>query len=637
MHFGGGWGRPGGGPGGSGGGPHGQFDQEEDDYRHLAGSVLLRLWKYILPYRGHLITAILLMLVASGTGLLGPYLLKVAIDGYVDNRALATVQRFAGLDRVALVYLAIYVLNWLVTYWQTYIVSLAGQNIIYHLRHDLFSHVQTLTLRFFDGIEAGRLMSRVTNDIESLNQLLSSGLVSLVNDFFTILGIMAIMLAMNWRLALITFTILPVMVFVSFHFQDRLRTAYHRVRRRVADVNANLQESISGMKVTQSFTREDINLQRFDSTNQGNLRANLQAAVLSAMFFPLVELIGQVATAIVLAAGGLAIIGGIKAGLTQGTLSIGVLVAFIGYVTRFFMPIRDLSQIYSLYQSAVVSTERVFEIMDRRPEVGDEPGAEPLPPIRGEVEFRDVTFAYDHGVPVLNHVSLVCHPGENIALVGPTGAGKSTVVNLLARFYDPGEGRVTIDGHDLRRVTMASLRGQIGMVLQETFIFSGTVRDNIRYGRPGATDEEVVAAAKVVNAHEFIINLPAGYDTQVQERGAKLSTGQRQLIAFARALIADPKILVLDEATSSVDAYTELLIQRALEKLLKGRTAFIIAHRLSTIRNADRIYVIDDGQVVEEGTHEDLLARGGRYRELYEKQYAAQEEGGDSGVGGGPT
>ncbi|MHB8928236.1 MAG: ABC transporter ATP-binding protein [Bacillota bacterium] len=620
MHFGGGWGR--------GGGIHGPFDSDEDDYKQLDSSVLFRLWKYIAPYRMYLISAVGLMLLASGTGLLGPYLMKVAIDGYVDNETLTAAQRFFGLNRVALIYLVIYVVNWLVTYWQTYIVSLAGQNIIYNLRRDLFNHIQTLTLRFFDGIEAGRLMSRVTNDIEALNQLLSSGLVSLINDFFTILGIMAIMLVLNWRLALITFTVLPVMVFVSFYFQNRMRTAYHRVRRRIADVNANLQESISGMKVTQSFTREDINLQRFDSTNQDNLQANLQAAALTSVFFPLVELIGQVATVIVLFAGGLIIIDAIKAGLGQGTLTIGVLVAFIGYVTRFFMPIRDLSQIYNMFQSAIVSTERVFEIMDNVPEVRDRPGAIPLPPIKGEVRYEDVTFGYDPGRPVLRDVSLVCHPGENIALVGPTGAGKSTVVNLLARFYDPDEGRVVVDGHDLRSVTMASLRSQLGVVLQDTFIFSGTVRDNIRYGRLDATDDEVVEAAKTVNAHDFVMNLPEDYDTQVHERGAKLSTGQRQLIAFARALIADPKILILDEATSSVDAYTELLIQRALEKLLKGRTAFIIAHRLSTIRNADRIYVIDEGRVVEHGTHKELLEKGGRYRGLYEKQIAGQAEGG---------
>ncbi|MHB8946998.1 MAG: ABC transporter ATP-binding protein [Bacillota bacterium] len=620
MQFSGGWGR--------GGGIHGPFDSDEDNYSKLDRSVLLRLWKYIAPYRMYLASALFLMVVASVSGLLGPYLMKVAIDGYVDNGALPTAQRFFGLNRVALIYLVIYVVNWLVTYWQTYIVSLAGQNIIYNLRRDLFGHIQTLTLRFFDGIEAGRLMSRVTNDIEALNQLLSSGLVSLLNDFFTIFGIMAIMLVLNWRLALITFTVLPVMVFVSFYFQNRMRTAYHRVRRRIADVNANLQESISGMKVTQSFTREDMNLQRFDSTNQGNFQANLQAAALTSIFFPLVEFIGQVATVIVLFAGGVIIIDTIKAGLTTGAITIGVLVAFIGYVTRFFMPIRDLSQIYNMFQSAIVSTERVFQIMDNVPEVRDEPEAAPLPPIKGDVRFEDVTFGYEPPQPVLHDVSLVCRPGENIALVGPTGAGKSTVINLLARFYDPDQGRVIIDGHDLRSVTMASLRSQLGVVLQDTFIFSGTVADNIRYGRLDATDDEVVASAKAVNAHGFIMNLPENYRTEVHERGAKLSTGQRQLIAFARALLADPKILILDEATSSVDAYTELLIQRALEKLLKGRTAFIIAHRLSTIRNADRIYVIDEGRVVEHGTHKELLEKGGRYRDLYEKQFAAQAEGG---------
>lgn len=618
--MGGGFGR--GGPGMG----HGRFD-EEIDVAHLDAQSLRRFWKYVRPYAWHIVLAVALMFVASGSGLLGPFLMQRAIDNYILARNAAVAARLSGLSRIVLFYLLIYVVNWLCTYWQTYVISWAGQRIIFNVRKDLFAHLQRLGLRFYDRLAAGRIMSRVTNDVEAVNQLLSSGLVSLLNDFFTIIGIMAIMLAMNWQLALAAFVTIPLLYGASTFFQRRMRTAYHRVRRRIADVNANLQESISGIRVTQSFAREAQNMNRFEGTNQGNMQANLEAASLTAAFFPLVDFIGALGTTIVLWAGGWLILTAATHQAGQA-LTIGILVAFLNYVARFFMPIRDLSQLYNLYQSAVVSAERIFEFFDEQPDVADRPDAYELPPIVGEIRFNDVCFSYEEDKPVLRNVNIEAHPGQTIALVGPTGAGKSTVINLLARFYDPQQGSVTIDSHDLRQVTLQSLRRQLGIVLQDTFLFSGTIRDNIRYGRPEATDDEVVAAAKAVNAHEFIMALPQGYDTQVQERGSKLSVGQRQLISFARALLADPKILILDEATSSVDAYTEVLIQRALDRLLKNRTAVVIAHRLSTIRNADRIYVIDGGRVVESGTHQELLAKeGGRYRELYEKQFAAETAG----------
>ena len=612
----------GGGLGRGGGGQHG-FDQGEVSLRDLDTKVLVRLWKYMRPFRWHVFTAAFLMIVVSASNLAGPYLLKVAIDEYIAKKNLA------GLNFITLLYLVIYIVNWLGQYWQQYIISWAGQNIIFNLRRDLFSHLQRLGLRFYDKLEAGRIMSRVTNDVDALNNLLTSGLVGLINDFFTIFGIIFIMLQMDFRLALVSFITLPMLVYASIWFQNRMRRAYHNVRRRIADVNANLQESISGIRVSQAFTREDVNAQRFDETNQNNLQANLQAVSLQSAFFPTVDIIGSIGTAAVLWYGGLQIARTLGISVTSaagGALTVGVLVAFLNYVTRFFMPIRDLTQLYSQFLSATVSTERIFEFLDEKPDVADRPGVQPLPPIQGYVKFEDVTFEYVEGQPVLHGVNLEARPGQTIALVGPTGAGKSTVINLLSRFYEITGGRVTIDGHDIRDVTLESLRSQLGIVLQDTFLFSGTIKDNIRYGRLDASEGDIQSVARTVNADPFIQHMPQGYDTQVQERGSKISVGQRQLVSFARALLADPRILILDEATSSVDAYTELLIQKALDKLLEGRTAFIIAHRLSTIRNADRIYVIDGGRVVEQGTHDELLAKEGKYYELYAKQFAGQEE-----------
>jgi len=605
----------GGGFGGGGLGPgqgHG-FDRADGvSLSRVNRRILLRLWEHIRPYRFYFLLGILLMFVVSLSGLAGPYLLKVAIDQYITRGDLA------GVTRIGFLYLVLFLINWLASYAQTYIISWTGQSVIFSIRMRLFQHLQRLGFTFYDRLEAGRIMSRVTNDVDALNQMVSSGLVSLVNDFLTIFGIIIIMLKMDYRLALVSFTTIPMIVALVAFFQIRMTRAFHRVRRRIADVNATLQESISGMKTIQAFSREDINLQRFDLTNQENLQANLQVATLTSVFFPMVELIGAIGTALVVWYGGWQI--------AKMQVSLGTLVAFLGYVTRFFMPIRDLSQIYNLFLSATVSTERIFEFLDEKPDVEELPQARELPLLSREIRFENVTFGYDPSFPVLKGINLEAKAGETIALVGPTGAGKTSIINLLGRFYDPQEGRITLDGIDIREGTLASLRRQMGVVLQDTFIFSGTIKDNIRYGRLEATDEEVVAAAKTVGAHDFIMRFPEGYDTEVNERGSKLSVGQRQLLAFARALIANPRILILDEATSSVDAYTELLIQRAMERLLAGRTAFVIAHRLSTVRNADRIYVIEDGQVVEVGRHEELLARGGRYAELYEKQFAGLEE-----------
>lgn len=592
---------------------HGQgFDSDAINVK-VNPKILKRVWLFIWPYRMHLVFGMLFMLAVSVTGLATPILMRTAIDRYIK-----TEKNASGLTGIALLYLCVYVVNWLCTYWQTYYVSWAGQNIIYSIRQKMFEHLQRLSFNFYDRTEAGRVMSRVTNDVNALNELVSSGILNVINDAFKLVGIVGIMLFMNWRLALLTFTMLPFLWMLATKFRFRMQMAYHQVRRKIATVNANLQESITGIRVSQSFTRETSNMERFDSTNMENLQANMQAAQLHSLFGPLVDLVGAVGTCMVLWYGGSLIHADI--------LTIGTVYAFINYVNQFYMPIRDLSQVYNVWQSATVSVERIFELLETEPDVQDKADAVDLPLINGRVAFENVTFGYNADQPVLHDICLAAEPGQTIALVGPTGAGKSSTINLLSRFYDPQQGCITIDGYDLRDVKLNSLHRQLGIVLQDTFLFSGTIRENISYGKPDASDEEVIDAAKAVGAHEFIMHLPDGYKTEVQERGSRLSIGQRQLVSFARALLCDPRILILDEATSSVDAYTEVIIQRALERLLHGRTAFVIAHRLSTIRNADKIVAIDGGRVVEEGSHEELLAKtDGLYRTLYEMQFKHQE------------
>ncbi|MBS3949440.1 MAG: ABC transporter ATP-binding protein [Peptococcaceae bacterium] len=595
----------------------GGFDSEAVNIK-VETKILQRIVPYIRPYIPHLLAGLVFMLLVTVTGLITPYLEAQAIDTYILNKGDLTAEaRSAGIARIALLYLALYVGNWVFSYWQTYFISWAGQNVIYALRQKMFEHLQKLSFSFYDGIEVGRIMSRVTNDVNALNELVSSGILNVINDAFMLGGTVFIMMRMNWQLALVTFTTFPFLLLIATRFRGRMQKAYHEVRRKAATVNANLQESISGVRVTQSFVREDKNAQRFDETNQDNMQANMQAAQLNSAFGPLVEIVATIGVCIVVWYGGLLI----KADI----LTIGVVFAFLRYVSRFFMPIRDLSQVYNVWQAATISIDRIFELLDTEPNVKDSPEAIELPQVSGRVQFENVTFGYKPDQPILHNVNITVGPGQTVALVGPTGAGKSSIINLLSRFYDPQQGKVTIDGTDVRDVTQRSLHQQLGIVLQDTFIFAGTVKDNIRYGNPDATDEEVEASAKAVNAHDFIMRLPDGYGTEVHERGARLSIGQRQLISFARALLANPRILILDEATSSVDAYTEVLIQKALETLLKGRTSFVIAHRLSTIRNADRIITIDNGRVVEQGTHEELLqSPNGVYRTLYDMQFKHQ-------------
>jgi len=590
-------------------------DDARKPLSELDHRLFIRLWGYVRHYLGKTMISIVCMLLTSATSLIAPTLLRYAIDYGMLAKNMVVI------NQMVIVYIIAYGGNWFFTYWQTYLMSKVGQDIIFDIRQDLFTKLQKLGLEFYDKWQAGRIMSRLTNDIDALHQLVTSGLTNIINDVFTLITIVIIMLTMNWRLALITFLTVPIILVATLYFTRQMRAAYFVVRRTIADVNANLQESISGIKVTQSFTREDQNADRFNEVNESNFQANMKAAVLHSAFFPTVELIGALGTALVLGFGGIFIVRNIG-GMTVGTVS-----AFLVYVTRFFHPIRDLSNVLNTIQSAGVSLERIFEYMDEVPDVQEIENAAPLQPIVGEVEYKNVDFSYTPGQQVLFDINFKVPKGDTVAFVGATGAGKSSIINLLCRFYDPQGGAIYIDGQDIRNVTLHSLRSQLGIVLQDTFIFSGTVRDNIRYGKPEASNQEVIDAAKAVNAHDFIMRLPDGYDTQVQERGSRLSVGQRQLISFARTLLADPAILILDEATSSVDAYTELLIQKALDRLLTGRTALVIAHRLSTIRNADRIYALDKGHIVESGNHHELLLReGGVYRKLYEMQFKDQED-----------
>jgi ATP-binding cassette, subfamily B, multidrug efflux pump len=591
-----------------------RLDEYDVKLRDVDPKLYRYLWSFVKPYVARLALGIGMMAATAITGLVGPYLVQMAIDQFL------TEKNATGLNWVALAFVATAFLNWWSSFGQTYVVSWVGQTIIYDMRDRMFRHLQSLSFKFYDSMATGRIMSRLMSDVDAINQLVSSGLVSIFANSMVLVAIILTMLKMNWRLAMVCFITVPVLLLVLQYFKNRMRDAFMQMRRKAADMNANLAESISGVRVTQSFTREEKNQEEFNQINQQNRQANLEAISVLAMFFPSIEVVSALGVTLVLWYGGVLIHGGAP-GVTVGQVA-----AFILYLNRFFQPIRDLSQVWNIFQAALVSAERVVEVLEQKPEVMDAPDAYDMPRAGGHVHFEDVSFGYKADQVVLRGIQLEAQPGQTIALVGPTGAGKSSIINLLARFYDPAGGRVLVDGHDLRKVAQRSWRSQLGVVLQDTFLFSGTIRDNIRYGRPSATDEEVESAARAVGAHEFIARMALGYDTPVNERGSKLSVGQRQLIAFARALCADPALLILDEATSNIDTYTEVLIQNALHTLLKGRTSFVIAHRLSTIRGADRIYVIDAGQVVEEGSHEELLNAGGRYADLYLGQFKALEE-----------
>jgi ABC-type multidrug transport system fused ATPase/permease subunit len=566
------------------------------------------------------VAALLLVLVNTVLTVAAPGLIGQAVDllwGYVSGDVEAA-RALSGLNRNMLLLLGSYAGGWAAIMGSFLVMVTMGQNVLYSLRSQIFGKIQELSLGFFDQHEAGDLMSRLTNDTDVINQVLTMGLNRFFSSALTLVGILLAMLALNWRLALVSFSVLPIMILSTVFFSGRARRAFRLTRKTIGGVSAELEENIAGVKVAQAFSREQANVEAFRQVSAANRDANVTAESITAAFAPTLDVLATVGVAIVVGFGGYLVLNNLA--------TVGIIVAFVQYVRRFFEPVRAISMIWANLQSAIAGGERIFELLDTPPAIVDAADAVELPSIEGRIAFEDVCFEYHPGERVLQDVDLVAEPGQTVALVGPTGTGKTTVINLIGRFYDVCGGRVTVDGHDVREVSHASLRSQMGIVLQDTFLFSGTVMENIRYGRLDASDEEVVEAAKLANAHDFITRLPQRYQTELTEQASNLSQGQRQLISIARAVLARPRILIMDEATSSVDTRTELLIQNALQELLHGRTSFVIAHRLSTIRDADQVIFIQDGRIAERGTHEELLAKQGLYHDLYVSQFRTEVE-----------
>ena len=584
-----------------------KYDVDEELQAGFNISHLKRLIKYMKPYKNKIIISVTLMLISSFVSLLGPYLIKIALDDIIPSGNLANLVILSIIYAFSLILVSAFMKQRIIT------MGKVGQDILVDMRKDLFVNLQSLPFSYYDSRPHGKILVRVVNYINSLSDLLSNGFVNLIADTVTLIITVVFMFILDYKLALVSLLGLPLLMTVIMSIKKAQRRAHQKLSSKQSNMNAYVHESINGIKVTQSFSREEENMRIYKDVCKQYSDAWMDSVKLNFLVWPSIDIISVASVALIYLFGIL---------IFDSSIKVGVLVAFIGYVWRFWAPITNIGNFYNTIINAMAYLERIFETMDEKPLIHDKENATTLAPIEGHVEFKDVTFMYEEDNPILKNININIESGESIALVGPTGAGKSTIVSLISRFYDINEGQILIDGIDIRDVTLKSLRQQMGIMLQDSFIFSGTIMDNIRYGNLNATDEEVIAAAKVVRAHDFIMEFENGYYTEVNERGSRLSVGQRQLISFARALLADPRILILDEATSSIDTQTEILLQKGLDELLKGRTSFIIAHRLSTIKNSSRIMYIDNGSIVECGTHDELMSLRGHYYNLYQSQYA---------------
>ncbi|MBS0710149.1 ABC transporter ATP-binding protein [Enterococcus faecalis] len=582
------------------------FDVDETLEKEFNWSHYKRLGAYIKPYKKAVFKTLFVIILANLASMLGPYFTKIAIDQVIPQKNLSLLLILGAIFLFSLV-----IIGWCMRY-RIYAITEIGQDILKDMRFSIFEHLQKLPFSYFDSRPHGKILIRVVNYINTLSDLLSNGLINLISDLFNVIITLIFMLFIDVKLTLYSLLLLPVLFVMVLFIQGKQRKAYQELSNKQSNLNAYIHESISGIKITQSFAREDENFQIFNEVSEEYRQSFMKAVRVQYLLWPAVQNISVITTCFIYFVG----IRQLGVSVTTGTL-----IAFIGYINNFWNPVINIGNFYNSLITATAYLERIFETMDVVPEIQDAPHAIELPPIKGTVDFQHVYFRYEEGKNILTDVSFHIEPGQTIALVGPTGAGKTTIINLLSRFYDVNEGAVKIDGYDVRDVTLRSLRKQMGVMLQDTFIFSGTIIENIRYGNLAATEEEVIRAAKIVRAHDFIKDLKDGYETVVEERGSTLSAGQRQLISFARALLADPKILILDEATSSIDTKTEELLQEGLQQLLKGRTSFIIAHRLSTIKNSDKIFYIDGGRIVEEGSHDQLMAKHALYHHLYQSQY----------------
>lgn len=587
--------------------PRNRLTDDEAIEKPFNASQFLRLVTYLKPYRKDMLISLLLMLIASSASLSGPYLIKLFLDNYIAK------DNFAGSWWVLALYLGASMSGAICLRYRVRIMDAAGRKAIAKLRQDLFDHIQGLSFSFFDNKPAGKIMVRVINDVNSLNDLFTNGIINVLIDLLTLFLISFLMFSLHVPLTLAAMAAVPLIIGVIFLTKKYMRLSWQTVRRKISNMNAYLHESFAGVRVTQAYVRENENQRVFNVINTDVKESWMKAIRINSIFWPALDIASSIGVVLVF-------FYGIRL-IQAEMLTLGTLMAVLWYLGRFWEPLNNMSNFYNAILVAMASTERIFEIFDTSPDIKDSPEAYVMPPIKGFIDFKNVSFSYDGSTPVLHDVTFSVKPGEVIALVGPTGAGKTTIVNLISRFYEASQGRVTIDGINIKDVTLSSLREQMGIMMQDAFIFSGSIMDNIRYGNSDATDDEVIEAAKAVNAHEFIIEMEKGYFTEVNERGSRLSTGQKQLISFARTLLKKPRILILDEATSSIDTHTEALIQKALETLLKDRTSFVIAHRLSTIRRADRIMVIDDGKITQTGNHDELVNTPGIYQTLCHAQY----------------